>query len=429
MKYGKYRINMIENSSYTDKKNALCNVGEGVQALAMDHIFHQIGIPDQDVVYVKRDDDFKNLYQGQILMPVHMGVYGKNEKRLPLPSNVTPIFTSMVVYYDFFDEEPELLEYFKANEPIGCRDEQTKNIFQKHGIKAYLMGCFTICFPKRERDPESGKVFLIDTPAGFEEHLPEHLKKDAVNVTHSVPFDTYPVTVEEDARQKEIAKKHLQRYRDEAKLVITGRLHAAVPCMAMGIPVILIRENYDFRFGWVEKYLPLYTMDDINSINWNPQVIDTEFAKEHILNYCKDAMFETGKKEVELQTLDSFYEDRKKEVLNKNVRKCIENVMEQQSKDTFRYAIWGAGAHCRFVHDILEEMDPSAELVVVVDKYMKGEIYHTKIIQGKELKNYTFDHVFITTLPGKEEAIQELKRIFQEKAETKYSVITTQMKS
>lgn len=429
MKYGKYRINMIENSSYVDKENAFCNVGEGIQALAMDYIFDRLGIPYQDVVFVKRDDDFKDLYQGEILMPVHMGVYGENKMRLPLPENVTPLFTSMVVYYDFFDDAPELLAYFKKNEPIGCRDEHTKKIFTKHGVKAYLMGCFTICFPKREKDPIDGKVFLIDTPVGLEEYLPKDIKADYVKVTHSVPFDTYPVTVEEDSRQKQIARKHLEQYRDEAKLVITGRLHAAIPCMAMGIPVILVRENYDFRFGWVEKYLPLYTMDDITDIDWNPKSISTEYAKEHIVYYLEKAIFGVGNKEKELQILDSFYEDREKAVLNKNVRRIIQSVMKEKSEDTFRYAIWGAGAHCRFVHDILEEMYPTAELVVVVDKYIEGTIYNTNIIKGNQLKDYNFDHVFITTLPGKNEAIVELNRIFKGEAEKRYSIITTQMKS
>ncbi|GAE09109.1 hypothetical protein JCM10914_5455 [Paenibacillus sp. JCM 10914] len=52
--------------------------------------------------------------------------------------------------------------------------------------------------------------------------------------------------------------------------------------MAMGIPVILVSENFDGRFSWIDKYLPLYTPGEFSEINWNPSPVDYEEDKKII---------------------------------------------------------------------------------------------------------------------------------------------------
>ncbi|WP_348518297.1 hypothetical protein [Campylobacter sp. CCS1377] len=57
-------------------------------------------------------------------------------------------------------------------------------------------------------------------------------------------------------------KALLKRYENEAKLVIAIALHCASPCTAMGIPVVLLADNYNeqkTRFGalkGIEKFIP-----------------------------------------------------------------------------------------------------------------------------------------------------------------------------
>jgi len=430
MKYAKYRINMIDNNSFTEKDNALCNLGESNQELAMDKIFLDIGIDESDVIYIKRDENFeKNIYNENITMPVHIGLVNENKHRLPLPTNFKPIFISVCIYNDFFDKSPETLEYFKKNEPIGCRDEYTKDLLLKYGVKAYLMGCFTVCFNQRTIKPDDGKVFIIDIPEEANDCIPETIKKDAVYLQNSIPFDVYPVTEEEDINKKEIANKRLELYKREAKLVITGRLHVVIPCMAMGIPVIMIRNNYDTRFGWIDKYLPLYTLDDLHDINWNPMAIDLSFARKKIIEYLRKSLYGITNAENELVELDEFYCNRNRTVLNKKIYDAVNKAVVSIGCDDFTYAIWGAGTHCHFVYDVITKLYPNAKLVLVVDKFVKGERYGVTIVNGEQVDKINFDHMFITTLPGKNEAINKMKELLGENARKKYSVITTFVRS
>ena len=65
------------------------------------------------------------------------------------------------------------------------------------------------------------------------------------------------------ARKYEEAEALLRRYAT-AELVITSRLHCALPCRAMGTPVIFVHPNYysDSRFDGLRDILDGYGPDD-----------------------------------------------------------------------------------------------------------------------------------------------------------------------
>jgi len=418
---------MFKHEMYSE--NAYCNVGDSLQGVAMDYIYSQIPIDEKNVRYIARDGDYNDEpHLGETIIAAYGGLFQTvKENRIPLPAEFTPVFISTLIFQDFFNQYPELLKYIKQYEPVGCRDEQTKSILLRHGIKAYLMGCFTVCLPKRIHKPTDGKVFFVDTPEELNPLIPDGIRQKAIYISHAIPFAVYPVTVEEDIRQKEIAQEYLDRYRDEAEMVVTSRLHAAIPCMAMGIPVILIRDNFDFRFDWVDKFLPLYYLDEAEKINWNPLVIDLEETKEHIISYIKKSCLQLPGAERHLVELDNFYSSRDKVMPNKMIHKKIDNLFSSLKKTDIAYGIWGAGAHCRFVQNIIQEKYPNAKLKVIVDKYVKGSLFGVSIVTGNMLPEYSIDHMFITTLPGKSEAITKMKEIYGSDAEKHYTVITSRV--
>lgn len=47
--------------------------------------------------------------------------------------------------------------------------------------------------------------------------------------------------------EEEVYKVY-KEYRRQATLIITSRVHVALPCMAMGIPVIFAKNEYSYRF-------------------------------------------------------------------------------------------------------------------------------------------------------------------------------------
>jgi len=54
-----------------------------------------------------------------------------------------------------------------------------------------------------------------------------------------------------------------------ASLVITSRLHSALPCLAIGTPVIFVPKNpHDPRLEGYSEYLKIYSVDEFQQINW-----------------------------------------------------------------------------------------------------------------------------------------------------------------
>ena len=74
----------------------------------------------------------------------------------------------------------------------------------------------------------------------------------------------------------------MNKYRDEARLVITTALHCAAPCTAMGIPVVLISETINnIRFSTLDGIIKIYSIDDLKqgNINYSVQAPNIEDLK------------------------------------------------------------------------------------------------------------------------------------------------------
>ena len=429
MKYGNYSL-LFQDSSFQDKENAYANLGDNIIALAIDNIYQTIGIAEENIIYVNKDGtrDYKGEY---IVLLACLNLWDSSlDLRLPISPYIYPIFISVVANRDVFIDRPDLIEYFKMYAPIGCRDEQTMGIFRKYGIEAYLMGCHTICFPRRKIAPLNGKVFFIDTSKELEQYIPTDLRNKSEYLSHAVQYKEYPVTVNENNRLNDLAKSLLNRYANEAELVVTSRLHVAAPCIGMGIPVIFACNNIDFRFGWIDKYIRLYSLDEYSSIDWNPRPIELEQTKELIIQHIGNSLKRVISQRNELFKISEFYENRNKTEFYQLFRKRIEGLKNKYNRDSsFPYIIWGAGQHCYYAYGLISEIFPKAKLTAIVDKYQIGKRLGVEIIKGAELETVPFEHVFITTLPGKNEAINKLECIHGQDAPNHYTLITSQQKS
>ena len=55
-------------------------------------------------------------------------------------------------------------------------------ILQGHGVEAYYSKCLTLTLPRRERDPEHGRVYIVGLSKGAESAVPRSIRKSAVRV-------------------------------------------------------------------------------------------------------------------------------------------------------------------------------------------------------------------------------------------------------
>lgn len=428
-KFAKYRMQVYAKPALKDNACAFMNIGESIQYLAMEQILKEIGVEEKDTIDITADE-VRNYHGDTLYLP---GKFILNDREinniLPFPKGIKPIFVSSVMLKNEV-VKPELIEYLKHNEPIGCRDEQARNMLREYGIEAYLMGCFTMCISHRENIPLNGKVFLVDVSENLEKYIPENLRRDAIKISHAIPVNTTVMNREEDEKLNLYAKTLLEQYKNEAKLVITSRLHAAAPCLAMGIPVILASDNIDFRYSWIDKFIPIYTLDEYDNIDWNPKPVNTDIVKNLITTYLKKYKNNDTTYIQELKKLDEYYIDRKRTDYYGYFKKRIISACNKYMDGKFKYVIWGAGLHSGYAYDIIKELYPKAELVAVTDKYERGIRFGKDIICGDSLNAKTyFDIAFITTKPGTPEGINKMEEIFGEKAKEHYLVITSQQKS
>ena len=132
--------------------------------------------------------------------------------------------------------------YLKQHEPIGCRDTATLERLGALGIDAYFSGCVTLTLERFSNATPHGKIVLVDVPETVEAYVKTQ-GADYLTRTHAVPNENKPSWAERTA-----AVEELLRLYQGARLVITTRLHAALPTLALGVPVLLVRDDFDSRF-------------------------------------------------------------------------------------------------------------------------------------------------------------------------------------
>lgn len=287
------------------------NAGDTAQIFAVDIIYKEMQLHQDDIINIPIDEI--RTYQGEkVILPI--AGYFQYESRnpvFPASNDIIPIFLSLHCTAKQYLKHKK---FWKNFEPIGCRDESTMQAMRKNGCDAYLLGCITSLFPRRDFIPETPHVFLVDVHPKAVHYVPEHIMQSAEYTTQDIPIDrNLPKQQIADIIQEK-SKNIYSRYYNEATLIITSRLHVAVPCMAMGIPVIVVKDGFDKRFGWLEKFLPLYTPDQYDVINWDPQPVELEEHKKLLLHNAVSLLKRKACMH-DLQYLHNFLMDRKRKEL------------------------------------------------------------------------------------------------------------------
>lgn len=197
------------------------NVGDFIQTLAVaQHL-------DQEYHLVDRD--FMNQYDGEPMAVVMNGWFTDEPDNWPPSPSIIPVFLGFHISRESAAIIREHKEYFKRYAPIGCRDHMTAEYMRECSIDAYVSGCATMTFPRRAADLAADKVVLVDEPL---RNFLRSERRDFVFISHELePYMSQPLRFQ-------AASELLDFYRENAGLIITRRIHCAMPCAAMGIPVV-----------------------------------------------------------------------------------------------------------------------------------------------------------------------------------------------
>lgn len=186
-----------------------------------------------------------------------------------------PLLTSVHINNtDNANEFHNVLDKLKAasqKSPIGCRDFATQRFLQSNGIACFFSSCLTTTLQRKDysdgRD-RSGVIFSDCSNDFYSKIFPIDRfinKNRAINrinallrnyyAQEAISYVTHECQLSVSHRERfELAKALLQRYAN-AKLVITSRIHAALPCLGLGTPVILVCPYDQQRFEGLAELL------------------------------------------------------------------------------------------------------------------------------------------------------------------------------
>ena len=310
MKYGK----IVFSREFVSP--TVCNLGDIAQTLGLEYIYRHMGISDGQIQEILMEEI--GTYRGEkVRLPINGYFrYSREYPAFPTSPDIDPVFLAVYCTSSLYLKHSQ---FWKAKGPIGCRDEATARAMQKRGYDAFLAGCMTMLFPRREKVPTTPKVFLVDAHPGVEKYIPDDLKAHMERITHDVPVDPQADKRETARRCTQMARELFGRYRDEATLVVTSRLHCAAPCIAMGIPTIVVKDGYDERFGWLDKHTHLYTPDEYEHINWAPMPPDLEDFKALLMRWAVARINGQDAREEQKQ-IEQYYENRDRKELSTPLR-------------------------------------------------------------------------------------------------------------
>lgn len=186
-------------------------------------------------------------------------------------------------------------EHFDAYSPIGCRDTYTERTFKELGIDAYFSGCITLTLPKMPIvKPEREYVCCVDVSKAAAEHTRKLLEGTGIElreITHYKDYRNSDATWEE--RVKNVTD--LLTVYQNAKCVVTRRLHCALPCLAMGVPVLTLnneKAGADIRFEPYYDWLHNCSREEYISGEYDYDITDPPANSEKHLE-CRERLIKT----------------------------------------------------------------------------------------------------------------------------------------
>lgn len=271
------------------------NIGDYIQSVAQEQFLDHVDC------YVEREQ--LNTFQSDEKVNTIMNAWFMHHpENFPPSTSINPLYISFHISEKIADKllTPKTIAHLKEHIPIGCRDTATRDLLQQHGIDSYFSGCLTMTLGRKylskEKDDtiyfvdpyyelggkryglsnkkilfnsikllirhwnkvRSMKNFTFDvTP--YLERFPYCLIRPLMcasfydayskifsdDILFSAKFLMHRVSVVPFANEEERMEyaRNMVRTYARAKLVVTSRLHCALPCLGVETPVIFVNSD------------------------------------------------------------------------------------------------------------------------------------------------------------------------------------------
>lgn len=396
MKYG----NIIYN-----KRKGRLNLGDDIQLLAIENLYKMMNIDYKDVVRI----EFADLYTWggvELVVPISFPIISYNNQMniTCFSQKIHPVFLALSILAESLGKSD--IEYLKRFSPIGCRDAHTFKVMKKYEIPAYLFGCMTMTFPKVWKKSDKDKIFCVDISDRLSEFIPSEYKKDCVYLSNAYDIE------EIDGKPEDKAREVYDLLINKARLVITARMHVALPCIAAGIPVIFAKDVYSYRFTGINRIIKVYSEDEYPLIDWKAEPLEYEELKQKMIEL---AILRVRNKFNEQEAITNY----NRHLLNTNMREgVIESVCNTEQylnkmflcDVEFEYIIWSVTQTATQIYNLVSKKWNKAKLVAVVDRSKRVD-FHGILSCSKEV---ILQHKNAVVLVCSDAAISEANEYFNE---------------
>lgn len=231
MKLNEVQINIGVDPGEDSPSGIVCcstyNLGDDIQTYAVSLL---MPVPEY---YVNRESISNWVPACKVVMA---GWYKHLELDWPPHENIIPLF--LAFHAAAKNCISEHIDYLAKWTPIGCRDLHTVELCRGYGLEAYFSGCVTLTLRPLEVPPLHKPIFIDVT-------VPEGIDHAKGNVW---------ISGDQPGQRLEKARQRLE-WLASASCVVTSRLHVALPCAAMGVPVLLIPPPNDGRFSGLLQFV------------------------------------------------------------------------------------------------------------------------------------------------------------------------------
>lgn len=268
------------------------NIGDYIQSLAAKYF-----LPNVDC-FLERES--LNSYECEEKIKLIMNGYFMHfPENFPPSQSIEPLFVSFHVCPAAAQTmlSKESIEYMKRFAPIGCRDKNTVNILNQYGIDAYFSGCLTLTLGERyKNNNKTDKIYFVDAFSGrlpfkkiiknfkkfhkiikllmlwkkqkfcygirtatnfylqYSNRFSDDVIFNAEYICHIMPLKRFKSEQEKLGYAESLIKKYAR-----AKLVVTSRIHCALPCVSLDTPVIFVTDkngeiNSEGRLGGLTDF-------------------------------------------------------------------------------------------------------------------------------------------------------------------------------
>jgi hypothetical protein len=226
------------------------NLGDELQSLAARRF-----LPYIDCVIDRETMNAEPWFDRSEVQIILNGWFTHRPENWPPSPRLTPLITSFHLSDEIHPQnqrrisaakvlvEGSNLEYLKKHAPIGARDLGTRDLLERHGVESKFSACLTLTLERPREVMPGDYVCVNDVDAEILAAVRSRTRAPVRQTTHR---DRLTI----GSRRRMRKADALLRLYAGAKCVITSRLHCALPCLAVGTPVLLVMLRPDtYRFS------------------------------------------------------------------------------------------------------------------------------------------------------------------------------------